>query len=114
MADIVFTQDVAIFASALAKEVKVGLTDSQFSALVSLCFNGGLGFFVSPSSVGKKINSNNFEAALATMLLYDKSAGVRLPGLYARRMSEIDLFRTGELWYYNVDKNFKVLGKVRG
>jgi len=113
-ADIQFTQDVAIFAYALAKEVKVALTDSQFSALVSFCFNGGLGFFVSPSSVGRKINSNNFEAALATMLLYDKSDGVRLAGLYARRLSEVDLFRKGELWFYNVDKNFKVLGKVRG
>lgn len=101
-ADLMLRDDVEEFERIVDKAVDVPLTDNQFSALVSLCFNIGPGKkgvrdgFVSlkngnPSSLLRSINAGKPDPDL--FMAWNKVAGKPLPGLTARRFAERQLFK---------------------
>lgn len=88
-------QDLVSAENAINARVKVPLTQARFDALVSFVFNVGATTFKN-SSVLTNINAQNWQAAAASMALYNKVRvnGVLVAdaGLANRRASEISQF----------------------
>ena len=63
--------DLKWCSEAVETSVKVPLTQSQFDALYSLCFNIGEGAF-RKSTVVKKINQNDLQGAADAILMWNK------------------------------------------
>lgn len=97
------TQDQAdaLFLSDLAKKAEepvlrhldIILSQNQFDALVSLCFNIGSGNF-SGSTILRKVNMKDPSAA-DEFPKWDKVNGEVSKGLYARRIAEQNIFENG-------------------
>jgi lysozyme len=79
--------DVFTAVSTVNQHVTRQLTQNQFDALVSLCFNIGVGNFAG-SGLLKFVNAKNDHAAAADFDNWDKQAGTVLPGLLRRREAE--------------------------
>jgi lysozyme len=86
-----FEQDIAWAERAVEQHVTVGLTDNQFAALVSICFNIGLENFIN-STLLRDLNSGNYGDASDQFLVWDRQRGQTLPGLRRRREAERGLF----------------------
>lgn len=71
--------------------LQVQLAANQIAAVVSLVYNIGIGAF-KESTLLKKLNAGDFEAAAKEFLRWDKQAGKPLPGLTKRRKKEMRLF----------------------
>ncbi len=84
-------QDLKNFEDWVTKLVKVELTQGQFDALVSFCFNLGPGALDS-STLLKLVNQQKFALAADQFKRYNKASGVELSGLTKRRQAERDLF----------------------
>ncbi|MBS1960766.1 MAG: lysozyme [Bdellovibrionales bacterium] len=97
-------EDLQPFANEINKAIKIPLTNNEFGALVSLAMN--IGFSWLTKTIIPAINGGNKKLATDTMLKYIYSSAGKLPGLYARRLSEVEFFYTGKLVFYAVDKNF--------
>lgn len=82
---------VASFSKGVEKLLKQTPTSNQFSAFVSLAYNIGLTAF-SKSSALRNFNEGNILKAADSILLFNKAAGKKLPGLVIRREAERDLF----------------------
>lgn len=65
--------------------------DNEFSALVCFAFNVGIAGF-KKSTVLKRHNESNKEAAARAFGLWNKAGGKTLPGLTRRRMAEAALY----------------------
>lgn len=70
-------------------------SDSQFSALVSLAFNIGLGAFAG-STVLKRHKLRNYVGAAKAYGMWIRGGGKILPGLIRRREAEAKLYRSAE------------------
>lgn len=87
----------------------VSLNQDQFDALVSMCYNCGVGILDVGSSLRAAITSGNMGKIQSAMNLYVKGTvtkwGIRrkvtLQGLVNRRKCEWMLFSTGTIVYYN-------------
>lgn len=77
----------------VANNVKVALTNNQFSALVSFTFNCGTGA-LAKSRLLKLLNSGDYDGAAAEFDKWNKGGGKVLTGLVKRRAAERQLFRT--------------------
>jgi lysozyme len=86
-AELFLEQDVAWFASEVSELVHAALTQNQYDALVSLCFNIGVGAF-SGSTLLKKLNVMDYVGASAEFPKWDRQAGEVLGGLLTRREAE--------------------------
>jgi lysozyme len=84
--------DTAICAQVVNDRVTVNLTQNQFDALVSFCFNVGGDNFAN-STLIKKLNLGLNEQVEIELQRWVKSNGVVNPGLVNRRRKEIDLFK---------------------
>lgn len=93
MAERLLLQDLEKFCKAVVDMVTVKISENQFSALVSLCFNIGAGA-LAKSTLMKKINARDFHAAAAQFDLWNKAGGKVLEGLVKRREAERVLFET--------------------
>ncbi len=71
--------------------IKVTLNDNQYGALLSFCYNLGVGN-LAKSTLLKKINAGDFEGASKQFLVWNRSGGKVLPGLTRRREAESALF----------------------
>lgn len=92
-AEELLTTEVNEFASAVNKCISVELTQNQFDALVSLCYNiGKTGFFNSP--VRRLVNEapRNYELIKKAFLRHTRAKGQVLPGLVRRREEEFKLY----------------------
>lgn len=69
----------------------VATSDAEFSAMVSLAYNIGLGAFRT-SSVLRLHRLGQFDAAANAFLLWDMSGGRAMPGLVRRRHQERELY----------------------
>lgn len=87
----ILRMDVNKFARGVRQQVRVDLTDGQFSALVSFAYNVGLGGFAR-SSVLRAVNAGDFGAVPRRLSLWVKAGGRRLPGLVRRRAAEGAMF----------------------
>lgn len=74
-----------VYEPQVRKEITVPLTQNQYDACVSFCFNLG-----SMRDVGKEINKRTITRA--TWLKYVYAKGKKLPVLVKRRNQEADLF----------------------
>lgn len=83
--------DMDKFCAAVERLVKVKLSDNQFAALVSLCFNIGDGAF-GKSTLLKKLNAGDIIGATQEFPKWNKGGGKVLPGLVKRREDEQRLF----------------------
>ena len=79
------------FGDKILQLVKVPLNQNQFDALISICYNIGMGNF-SKSTLLKKINQGDFKGASLEFERWNKSGGVVLAGLVKRRLKEKALF----------------------
>lgn len=86
-------RDVESFEAGVSELVKVELTDNQFSALVSLAFNIGLGRFKN-STLLRKLNQGKYADAAQQFNKWVYAAGVKLGGLVKRRAAERELFES--------------------
>jgi lysozyme len=100
-AQILFNEDTAWAVAAVNKNVKVGLTQNQFDALVSFVFNVGTGNFKS-STLLRKLNIGKYEEASEQFLRWNKQKNKTtgkfevLKGLTRRRADEMHLFLSVE------------------
>lgn len=76
---------------AVARLVKVPLTDNQFSALVSFQFNTGS---LASSTLLKKLNAGDYRAVPEQLLRWVHAKGRYVEGLKNRRNAEIALWNT--------------------
>lgn len=77
-----FATDIVQYENAVNDAVKIKLTQNEFDACVSLCFNiGGNGF--AGSSVVRDLNAGNMAAAANAFLMWEKP-----PALKSRREAE--------------------------
>src|ERR1700733_503620 len=80
--------DVQQAEQAVARLVKVGLTQGQFDALVDFCFNLGAGRLAG-STLLRELNVGNYQAAGEQLLAWDHAGGVVVAGLKVRREAEL-------------------------
>lgn len=92
-ADQLLELDLARFEKGVSELVTVSINESEFSALVCLAYNIGLGN-LSRSTLLKKLNENNKEDAANQFLVWNHINGVPSDGLSRRRLSERALFLT--------------------
>lgn len=90
-ADARLDREVARYAEAVRRAVKVPLTDRQFSALVCFTFNIGTTAFLQ-STLLRKLNQGDIESAAAEFAKWDKIRGNPSKGLARRRAAEKALF----------------------
>ena len=83
-----------IYEDAVMNLVKVDLTQGQFDALVSFCYNLGKGN-LARSTLLKKLNWGDYAGAAEEFERWDKCNGKPLPGLTRRRHAEKALFVEG-------------------
>jgi len=91
-------RDIAQVNQGLATVIHVPLTQGQYDALVSLCFNLRGGALRLPSIAPRlvaKINAGDYQGAADELLDIDRANGKVLPGLVRRRVAERALFETG-------------------
>lgn len=92
-ADEILSKDLETFEDAVERNVKVPLTQNQYDALVSLCFNiGATGF--SNSTVVKKLKSLDYQGAADAFENWSR-AGKNAKLLLPRRKREKALFLKG-------------------
>lgn len=84
-------QDATTAAVAVNRLVKVPLNQNQYDALVSLCFNIGVGAF-EESTLLRKLNAGGYAGAQAEFKRWDRQAAKELPGLERRRVAEANHF----------------------
>lgn len=83
--------DVRLAEQAVARLVRVSLSQGQFDALTDFCFNLGAGRLGS-STLLQELNCGRYDAARAELLRWDLAAGAVAPGLKARREAEFQLW----------------------
>ncbi|WP_332065708.1 lysozyme [Bartonella sp. CB189] len=93
-AEALLQRDLAQFEKTVEHMVKQFLTNEQFAALVSFCYNVGIEAFCS-STLLKKINAGDYEAVPAELQRWTKAGGKRLQGLVYRRAAEAGLWTKG-------------------
>ena len=89
--DTLFLTDVYRFERGVERYITVPLTQGQFDCLVAFSFNLGLGT-LQKSTLRQKLNRQDYEGAVESLLKYNKAAGKILKGLDLRRKAEAALF----------------------
>ncbi|MGF6149021.1 Phage-related lysozyme (muraminidase) [Kingella potus] len=90
-----FLNQVQSYEAAVRQYVRAPLTQSQFNACVSLCYNIGTAAFAKSSAV-RLLNEKRYQAACAAFALWNKAGGRVVRGLENRRKEEQkEFFRNG-------------------
>ena len=85
-ADNMLKSDMKKYEKYVADNVKIPLNENQFSALVSFCYNCGVG------NLRTLVKNRNAQQIADAMILYNKASGKVLAGLVRRREAERKLF----------------------
>jgi lysozyme len=85
-------EDLEAFEQAVARLVKVPITQQQFDALVSFTFNLGAGNLAA-STLLRKLNNYQYIEVPEQMMRWVKAGGQVLDGLIRRRAAEAALFQ---------------------
>lgn len=97
-ADAMLSQDLAIFEKDVNTMVKVPLSQNQFDACVSFCYNAGNVAF-NGSTLLHLLNAGNYQGAADQFLVWDKGHVdgqlVVIQGLLNRRTAERNMFLNG-------------------
>lgn len=90
-----FMNQIKVYEDGVRAAVKVPLTQSQFNACVSLCYNIGVKAFAG-STVVRCLNERKYKAACDAFGLWNKAGGRVIQGLANRRKAEQkEFFRMG-------------------
>jgi lysozyme len=84
-------EDLDAAGNTVSRLVSVPLTQGQFDALVSFCFNMGSGRLAG-STLLHLLNQGDYGAAGAQLHYWIMAGGVALPGLITRRAAELALW----------------------
>lgn len=84
-------EDLRIFEQTVESCVKVPLSQNQFDALVSFCYNCGSGA-LKTSTLLRLLNEGNYSEAGEQFLRWNKAGGKVLVGLTRRREEEREMF----------------------
>jgi len=87
-ADNMLKSDMKKYEKYVTDNVKLPLNENQFSALVSFCYNCGVG------NLRTLVRNRTTEQIADAMILYNKASGKVLNGLVRRRTAERKLFLT--------------------
>lgn len=87
--DEIFVRDLVAYEKAIDAAVTVPITQTEFDALVSLCFNIGQGGF-SKSTVVRRLNSGDRDGAAKAFLMWNKPKEI-----IGRRTGEMLQFKAG-------------------
>ncbi len=87
----ILSSDVQDAESAVARLVKVALSQGQFDALVDFCFNLGAARLAG-STLLRELNAGDYQAAARQFLAWDHAGGQVVAGLKARREAELRLW----------------------
>ena len=87
----ILQHDLVMFEDAVETIVKVPMSQHEFDALVSLCYNIGPAAF-RKSSVVRYLNKGDREAAADAFLLWNKVRKKTVRGLTVRRQAEREQF----------------------
>lgn len=90
-AESLLKQDVQLAENAVARLIKVPLTNHQFDALVSFTFNVGSGA-LQRSTLRHKINRGEHEEVPLELLKWIYAGNRKIPGLIKRRILEGELY----------------------
>ncbi|MGB3494773.1 MAG: lysozyme [Elainellaceae cyanobacterium] len=89
-------EDLASFEAGVNKMLAgVPLSNNQFSALVSLCYNCGLAPIKQGNTIRRTLEAGDYNGAADGFLLWRKAGGRVLEGLVRRRKRERELFLSG-------------------
>lgn len=91
-AEAILIRDLDQYEDAVLAAVKRPLTQGQFDACVSLCYNIGRRAFAG-STVVRRINAGRMQDVPAAFMMWTKAGGRDLPGLVRRRRAETALWR---------------------
>lgn len=92
-ADTQLVKDLVKYEGYVDKYVRLTLNENQFSALVSFCYNCGVG------NLKKLVEGRNTKQIAAAIPQYNKSGGKVLTGLIRRRNAEVTLFNKNVIKY---------------
>lgn len=101
----ILKKDLKKYEKAVNDYVRVQLTQEQFDALVSFCYNVGPGNF-KKSSVLRYVNARRFDDVPSRLMLWNKAGGRVLRGLTRRRAAEGELFTSGTREYKDASAAF--------
>lgn len=90
-ADTALAEDLNVFQRYLCSAITGAVTDNQFSACVSLCYNIGINNFAK-STLLKLINQGKIKEASEQFIKWNKAGGKVMNGLTTRRLAEAKLF----------------------
>jgi lysozyme len=96
----ILAQDLSYSEEGVTSNVKIKMTDDQYSAIVSLVFNIGLGNFLNPrrdgtpSTILKLLTAYDFDMSANEFVKWVHAGGRILNGLVIRRHAERALFRS--------------------
>ncbi|WP_407965181.1 lysozyme [Bartonella sp. C271] len=105
-AETMLLSDLRQYERAVEKAVYVNLSDEQFGALVSFCYNIGIAAFQN-STLLKKLNKGDYESVPIELKKWTKVGGKRLKGLVHRRAAEAELWAKSAY----VSPNYQVVDK---
>lgn len=89
--DEALARDLTRFEMAVNTVVKVTLSQGQFDALVSLCFNIGAAAFAK-STLVRLLNQGDYRAAGCQFVVWNRAGGEFNPSLLTRRALEMWMF----------------------
>lgn len=95
-ADSWLVETVIPYEQAVVKAIHKPMTQKQFNAMVSLCYNIGQGAFAS-SSLVRDFNAGNIKQASYDFLKWNRAGGVVNKGLMNRRAKEQAVFLTPDV-----------------
>jgi lysozyme len=95
-ADVLLREDLEMFSAQLHRVIKVPVTQNQYDALLSLCYNIGIGNF-KKSTLLKLLNASDYNGAANEFSKWRKAKGKILNGLVTRRKLERKLFLKEEI-----------------
>lgn len=87
-AEQILKQDLVKFENAVSDLVKVNLSQNQFDVLVDFTYNAGPEN-LRTSTLLKRVNASDFDAAPVELMKWTKSGGIELLGLVRRRQAEV-------------------------
>lgn len=93
-AEAILIQDLKKYEQCVQSCVEVPLTDNQFGALVSFCYNVGTGSF-KKSTLLKKLNQGRYDEVPNELMRWNKVKGKVSVGLNNRRIAECGLWAEG-------------------
>jgi lysozyme len=105
-ADDLFAKSLLKYEQMVLTRIKRELLQQEFDAAVSFCYNAGTSYKTSGGTwkdydLWKHINNRYFDIANYWQSCAVTAGGKKLKGLVNRRKSEVHLYLTGEVKFYN-------------